>query len=90
MTYTYKRALKDSTEYFGGNELAARVTVDKYLLKNSENKPIESTPTDMHWRLANEFARIEKKRRFLEAVDIQSFKNTKGKLKKAYLFVLKY
>ena len=50
-----------SKEYFGGDELAAQVWVNKYALKDSQGNLYERTPEDMHWRLANEIARIEKK-----------------------------
>lgn len=39
--------------YFNGDELAARVWLDKYALEG------EKTPDDMHRRMAKEFARIE-------------------------------
>lgn len=47
--------------YFNGNELAASVWTSKYGLKDKEQKLIESTPDDMHKRMAKEFARIEQK-----------------------------
>lgn len=50
-----------SKEYFGGDELAAQVWVNKYALKDSQGNLYECTPEDMHWRLANEIARIEEK-----------------------------
>ena len=50
-----------SKEYFGGDELAAQVWVNKYALKDSQGNLYERTPADMHWRLANEIARIEEK-----------------------------
>ena len=50
-----------SKEYFGGDELAAQVWVNKYALKDSHGNLYERTPEDMHWRLANEIARIEGK-----------------------------
>lgn len=60
-TYTYDEVYKNSLEYFNGDELAARVWATKYALKDSFGKIYELTPDDMHWRLANEIARIEKK-----------------------------
>ena len=59
--YTYDEAFKASLEYFEGDELAARVWVNKYALKNSNGEIFEQSPADMHWRLANEIARIEQK-----------------------------
>ena len=58
--YTYEQAFKDSLNYFNGNELAANVFLSKYALKNQQNELVESNPDQMHWRLAKEFARIEK------------------------------
>jgi ribonucleoside-diphosphate reductase alpha chain len=58
--YSYDEAYKASLEYFNGDELASKVFVDKYALRDNEDNLLELTPTDMHWRLANEFARIEK------------------------------
>lgn len=59
--YTYDEAFKASLEYFGGDELAARVWVNKYAMKDSNGNIYEQSPTDMHWRLAREIARIEQK-----------------------------
>ena len=59
--YTYDEAFKASLEYFGGDELAARVWVNKYAMKDSHGNIFEQSPVDMHWRLANEIARIEQK-----------------------------
>ena len=47
--------------YFDGDELAARVWVNKYAMKDSFGNIYEKSPTDMHWRIANEVARIEQK-----------------------------
>jgi len=60
--YTYEEALAASTDYFAGDELAARVFVDKYALRDRNSKLREKTPVDMHRRIANEFARIESKK----------------------------
>ena len=60
-TYTYDEAFEASLEYFKGDELAARVWVNKYALKDSFGNIYEKTPEDMHWRIANEIARIENK-----------------------------
>ncbi|MBR4297474.1 MAG: adenosylcobalamin-dependent ribonucleoside-diphosphate reductase, partial [Bacteroidaceae bacterium] len=59
--YTYDEAFKASLEYFEGDELAARVWVNKYAMKDSHGNIYEQSPVDMHWRLANEIARIEQK-----------------------------
>jgi len=60
-TYTYEEAMAASLEYFKGDELAASVWINKYAMKDSFGNLYEHSPEDMHWRLANEFARIEKK-----------------------------
>ena len=60
-TYTYDEAFNASLEYFSGDELAARVWVTKYAMKDSFGNIYEKSPADMHWRIANEIARIEKK-----------------------------
>ena len=54
-------AKEASIEYFGGDELAAQVWVNKYALKDSQGNLYERTPADMHWRLAREIARVERK-----------------------------
>lgn len=59
--YTYDEAYQATLKYFGGDELAARVWVSKYALKDSFGNIFELTPDDMHRRLAAEFARIERK-----------------------------
>ena len=60
-TYNFDEAFKASTEYFGGDELAAKVWVSKYALKDSYGNLYELTPDDMHHRLAKEITRIENK-----------------------------
>ena len=60
-TYNFDEAFKASTEYFGGDELAAKVWVSKYPLKDSYGNLYELTPDDMHHRLAKEITRIENK-----------------------------
>ena len=60
-TYSYDEAFQASLTYFGGDELAARVWVNKYAMKDSFGNIFEQSPADMHWRLANEIARIEAK-----------------------------
>ncbi len=60
-TYTYDEAYQASLDYFKGDELAARVWATKYALKDSFGHLYEKTPDDMHHRIANEIARIEKK-----------------------------
>lgn len=60
-TYTYDEAFKASLEYFDGDELAARVWVNKYAMKDSFGHIFECSPRDMHHRIAAEIARIEKK-----------------------------
>ena len=57
----YNEALRLSMQYFGGNELAASTFLNKYALKDPKGKLLETTPDDMHRRLAKEFARIEAK-----------------------------
>ncbi len=57
--YTYDEAFNASLQYFGGDELAARVWVSKYALKDSFGDIFEKTPDDMHNRIASEIARIE-------------------------------
>ena len=59
--YTYDEALESSLKYFDGDELAARVWVNKYAMKDSFGNIYEKSPEDMHWRIANEIARIENK-----------------------------
>ena len=60
-TYSYEEAYEESLRYFQGDELAARVWVNKYAVKDSFGNIFEKSPEDMHWRIANEVARIEAK-----------------------------
>lgn len=60
-TYTYEEAYATALSYFGGDELAARVWVSKYAMKDSFGNIYEKSPEDMHWRIAREIARIENK-----------------------------
>ena len=60
-TFSHEEALQASLDYFNGDELAARVWVNKYAMKDSFGNIYEKSPVDMHWRIANEIARIESK-----------------------------
>lgn len=59
--YAFEEAFEEALKYFAGDELAARVWVNKYSMKDSFGNIYEKSPEDMHWRIANEIARIEKK-----------------------------
>lgn len=59
--YAFEEVYEEALKYFAGDELAARVWVNKYSMKDSFGNIYEKSPEDMHWRIANEIARIEKK-----------------------------
>ncbi|WP_437439741.1 adenosylcobalamin-dependent ribonucleoside-diphosphate reductase [Flavivirga aquimarina] len=59
--YTQDQAYTASLKYFNNDDLAARVWLNKYALKDSQGNIYELTPNDMHLRIANELARVEKK-----------------------------
>ncbi|MCX7548254.1 adenosylcobalamin-dependent ribonucleoside-diphosphate reductase [Xanthomarina sp. F1114] len=58
-TYSQDDAFEASLKYFKGDDLAARVWINKYALKDSEGNLYELTPNDMHKRIAKEIARVE-------------------------------
>ncbi len=60
-TYSFDEVLKSSLEYFKGDELAAKVWINKYALKDSDGNLFEMNPDQMHHRIAREIFRIEKK-----------------------------
>lgn len=60
-TFPYEEARRASLEYFSGDTMAADVFVGKYALRDKENNLLERIPSEMHMRLAKEFARIESK-----------------------------
>ncbi len=60
-TYTRQEALDAALSYFNNDDLAASVWLNKYALKDSEGNIYESTPNDMHSRIAKEIARVEQK-----------------------------
>lgn len=60
MSVDKETAISKSREYFGGNEMAAELWVDKYCLRDADNNLLETTPDDMHKRLAREFYAVEK------------------------------
>lgn len=60
--FSYEEALAKSVEYFSGDELAAKVFVDKYALRDNQGNILEDTPDAMHRRMAKELARIESKK----------------------------
>ena len=57
--YSYDEAFKEALKSFNGDELAARVWLSKYAMKDSYGYIYESSPDDMHKRIASEIARIE-------------------------------
>lgn len=59
--YSYEEAVQQARQYFKGDDLAATVWVSKYALKDSWGKIFESSPDQMHDRIAGELARIEAK-----------------------------
>ena len=59
--YTTDEAYQASLVYFNGDDLAARVWVNKYALKDSYGNIFENTPEQMHRRIAGEIARIEQR-----------------------------
>lgn len=61
LTYTSDEAYQKTLDYFQGDDLAARVWVNKYALKDSAGLIYEGTPDDMHHRIASEIARIEER-----------------------------
>src|SRR5690606_24333024 len=60
-TFSSEDVLQATLEYFKGDDLAARVWINKYALKDSHGNIYEKSPEDMHWRIANEIARVEAK-----------------------------
>jgi ribonucleoside-diphosphate reductase alpha chain len=59
-TFSYELALKTALVYFKGDELAASTWLNKYAMKDRNGKYLESSPHDMHNRMAREFAKKEK------------------------------
>ena len=59
--YTRDEALEAALKYFKGDELAASVWLNKYALKDSTDNIYESTPNEMHQRIASEIARVEQR-----------------------------
>jgi ribonucleoside-diphosphate reductase alpha chain len=60
---SYEEAMPLATAYFEGDELAASTWLNKYAMKDAKGNFMESTPDEMHRRMAREFARIEAKYR---------------------------
>lgn len=80
MPVTYDEAFTKTLEYFNNDELATKVWLDKYALRDNNLNLLESSPTDMHWRLAKEFARIEKQK-FKEPYSVEFIFNLFDKFK---------
>ncbi len=60
-TFSAEEAFNAALLYFKNDDLAARVWLNKYALKDSQGHIYELTPNDMHARIAKEIARIEAK-----------------------------
>ena len=58
-TYTYDEDFEASLSYFGGDELAARVWVNKYAMKDSFGNIYEKSHEQKNWRIAKEITRIK-------------------------------
>jgi len=50
---------KETLDWFGGDELRARVFFEKYALKSTDGTPLEKTPPEMWRRIAREIASVE-------------------------------
>jgi ribonucleoside-diphosphate reductase alpha chain len=61
--HTKEFALSSSLDYFKGDALASKVTVEKYLLKNKAGEYLEASPDEMHKRAATVFTAHESKRK---------------------------
>lgn len=59
--FTQEEALSSTSEYFKGDDLAAKVWINKYALKDSNGNLYELNPDMMHRRISQEIARMEKK-----------------------------
>lgn len=57
--YLYSEVYQSSLNYFKGDDVLARIWIDKYCLKDNQKNYYELNPDDMHRRMAREFARIE-------------------------------
>lgn len=58
--FEYAQVLEETKRYFQDDELSATTWINKYAVKTSDGKYLEKSPDDMHWRMAREFARIER------------------------------
>ena len=58
-TSAYNEVLESALDYFNGDELAATTWMNKYAMKTKKGEYLETTPNDMHHRMASEFARME-------------------------------
>src|SRR5690606_13912659 len=58
--FEYDQVLEETKRYFQDDELSATTWINKYAVKTSDGKYLEKSPDDMHWRMAREFARIER------------------------------
>lgn len=59
--YSEAEALTIALDYFHGNELAAKVFLGKYAMRNEKGELVEASPIQLHMRLATEFARIDER-----------------------------
>ena len=58
-TFTFNEVFAEAIRYFNNDELAATTWMNKYAMKDRAGKFLETTPNDMHRRMAQEFERIE-------------------------------
>lgn len=89
-TYTYDEVLQASLKYFNNDELAATTWINKYAIKDKKGNFLELDPTDMHRRMAKEFARMEAKYADCESgkEDLSEYGKTREFLSEEKIFEL--
>ena len=60
--YSEEEIIGTTTEYFGGDSMAASTWASKYALKDNQGNIYENSPDQMHLRIAKEIVRIEQEK----------------------------
>jgi len=82
----------DLLKYFDGDEMASNVWLNKYAMRDENGELIESTPDDMHRRMAKYFADVEEKYEFNEEENVKlklsEYGYNRGKLTEEKIYSL--
>ena len=86
--FTFDEVFEASKKYFNGDELATTTWINKYALKNQKGELLEKTPSDMHQRMAKQFAEVEQKYPQTKSKSLSAYGQIRSKLTEQKIYNL--